>query len=622
MGAMQHNGSVRPLALRLFGPLDVRLNDAPFPRLRIRKCQWILALLALRHDREIHRDWLAGTLWPESEASQALYNLRRCLSDLRSALGSEGERLASPTTRTVCLSLADASVDVLAFDAAIARGDVASLEEAVLLYRGPLLEGCTEEWILAERQEREHAYLAALETLAAQAMAHRDQAVAARYLRLVVVTDPLRESAQCALLEALAACGDMAAATLAYREYRLYLYRTLHTEPAPETSALFQQIRNRAQEKIAPETSSSSCLDTPSFAGRLPLPLTGFVGRGEELAEITRILSAARLVTLVGPGGVGKTRLAIQVARQLAGQISDGAWFVDLAGLSDSAQLPQAIASVLKVQEEREQLLLEVLGNYLSGKQMLVVLDNFEHLVEGGAIIVQGLLERAPGLTCLVTSRQWLGLEGEQEFPVAPLLTPRLPGTPERLLEFGSVQLFVERAQAVRPDFQLTDANATAVAAICDRLEGIPLAIELAAARVAVLTPAQILAHLEHRLDFLMSRRHGIADRHRTLRAAIEGSYRLLPSPLQSLFSRLSVFRGGWTLEAAQEVCEEPEALDPLEQLREASLVVAEVEADSTEIRFRMLETIREFAAEKLKPEWAADLRERHRDYFLALAEA
>ena len=620
--AMQPNQSNCPLVLRLFGPFDLRLNGAPLPYLRTRKHQWLLALLALRHDRQVDRDWLAGTLWPESPNSQALYNLRRCLSDLRSALGTQGERLGASAARSIRLSLADASVDVLAFDTAMARGDAASLEEAVSLYRGPLMEGCTLDWVLAERQEREMAYLAALETLAAQAMTRQEAPAAVRYLRLVVATDPLRESAQRALMEAFAAGGDMAAATLVYREYRLFLHRTLNSEPAAETSALFQQIRSQAQAGSQQETPSASRHAVPSFPGRLPLPLTGFVGREQELTEIMGLLASHRLVTLMGPGGMGKTRLAIQVARRLAGNYPDGAWFVDLTGLSDAAQIPQAIASVLGFQEGTGRPLLEALTDHLGGKQMLLVLDNIEHLVEEGAVIARGLLERAPGLICLVTSRQRLAVEGEHEFTVAPLVTPSLPGTPERLLEFECVQLFVERAQTARTDFRLTDANATAVAALCDRLEGLPLAIELAAARIAVLTPAQMLAQLERRLDFLRSRRRDIADRHLSLRAAIEGSYLRLSGPLQRFFARLSVFRGGWTLEAAEEVCEEPEALDYLEALREASLVVADVEVDSAEIRFRMLETLREYAEEKLKPEWAAGLRDRHSDYFLTLAEA
>jgi predicted ATPase/DNA-binding SARP family transcriptional activator/Tfp pilus assembly protein PilF len=619
--AMPPHNSQCPLALRLFGPFDLRLHGEPLSALRTRKHQWLLALLALRQDRQVDRDWLAATLWPESPASQALYNLRRCLSDLRSALGSEGERLRASAARSMSLSLANATVDVLAFDAAIARGDAASLEEAVSLYRGPLLEGCTLEWVLAERLEREMAYLAILETLAAQAMARQDAAAAIRYLRLVVVTDPLRESAQRALMEALAAGGDIAAATLAYREYRLYLHRALNTEPAPETGALFQQIRKQAQSGSQKETSAASRRTAPSLPGRLPLPLTGFVGREQELTEIAGLLASHRLVTLLGPGGMGKTRLAIQVARRLVGNYPDGAWFVDLTGLSDAAQMPQAISAVLGVQEGTGRPLLEALADHLSGKQMLLVLDNFEHLVEAGAVIARGLLGRAPELTCLVTSRQKLDVEGEHEYVVAPLLTPGLPGTPERLLEFESVQLFVERAQAVRPDFQITDANTTAVAALCDRLEGLPLAIELAAARGAVLTPAQMLAQLERRLDFLRSRRRDISERHRTLRAVIDSSYLRLPGSLQRFFSRLSVFRGGWTLEAAEEVCEEPEALEYLEALREVSLVLAEVETDNAEIRFRMLETLREYAEEKLKPEDRAGLKERHRDHFLKLAE-
>src|SRR5207244_3504492 len=223
-----------------------------------------------------------------------------------------------------------------------------------------------------------------------------------------------------------------------------------------------------------------------------------------------------------------------------------------------------------------------------SRQPSLLVLDNFEHLVEEGASVVQALLERLPSLKCLVTSRQLLGLSGEREFAVPPLQTPagapaagrpHAPPAPfalEQLSLYESVQLFIDRAQIVKPDFQVTNRNAAAVAELCNRLEGIPLALELAAARAQVLTPGQMLYQLAHRFEFLVSRKRDGAKRHQTLHAAMDWSYRLLTPELQRFFARLSVFRGGWTLEAAEAVCEEPLALDYLAQLRECSLVLAE----------------------------------------------
>jgi DNA-binding SARP family transcriptional activator len=238
-----------PLTIQLFGPLEVRVNGAPLPRLRSRKGLWLLALLALRQGQAVERDWLAGLLWPENSQSDALYNLRRNLASLRRALGAEAGRLCSPTPHTLRLDLAGTEVDIAAFDAAIAAGDAASLQRAVALYRGPLLEGCVEEWAFQERQARESAYLAALETLAGQARESEDLGAAERYLRRAIAVDPLRETAHRALMQTLAMAGNYAAALTAYRDLRLWLHQELNAEPDPETQALFQQLRIEARAK-------------------------------------------------------------------------------------------------------------------------------------------------------------------------------------------------------------------------------------------------------------------------------------------------------------------------------------------------------------------------------------
>jgi DNA-binding SARP family transcriptional activator len=241
---------VSPFSIRMLGLLQIERGGVPLPRLRSRKGHWILALLLLRHPGEVERAWLAGTLWPDSPPAQALANLRNSLRDLRRALGSEAHRLLSPTPRTLALDLGGAEVDLLRFDAAVARADPASLQQAIAMYRGPLLEDCVEEWVLPERQAREQAYLGALETLAA-ALARGEPGAAVRFLRQAVAVDPLEERAQRGLLQALAAAGEYAAAGEVYREFRLRLHRELNAAPAPETTALFQQIRGEAREKAA-----------------------------------------------------------------------------------------------------------------------------------------------------------------------------------------------------------------------------------------------------------------------------------------------------------------------------------------------------------------------------------
>jgi DNA-binding SARP family transcriptional activator len=273
-----------PLAIRLFGPFEARLGPDPLPRLRSRKVQWLLALLALRAGSEVERAWLVGTLWPDSAAAAALANLRSSLKDLRHALGPQSDRLRSRTPHTLSLDLSGAEADVLTFDQAIARGDPASLVRAVGLYRGPLLEGCAEAWAFQERQPREQAYLSALETLAAQALSDADPAAAERYLRRVVAADPLRETAQRALMEALAAGGNVAAALLAYRDLRLLLHGEMKAEPDPATTALYRSlreaptrvtVRDKGSSRAHPEavaSEASGSFRAAAAADSLPLP--------------------------------------------------------------------------------------------------------------------------------------------------------------------------------------------------------------------------------------------------------------------------------------------------------------------------------------------------------------
>ncbi len=383
-----------------------------------------------------------------------------------------------------------------------------------------------------------------------------------------------------------------------------------------------------------------------SRAARLPLQFTRFFGRTEEVQNISDLLQATntRLLTLTGPGGSGKTRLAIEAAGLFAETFQGSIWFVSLADISDPSLILGAILDALGIARSATSDPREQVVAALSKQPSLLLVDNFEQLVEGGAEIVKSLLEGVPGLTVLATSRRTLGIPGEQELTVAPLPTPsvmhpaaaRMRGvqggasgshgtekehewTPDSLSAFHSVQLFVDRAQASKPDFRVSNQNAAAVAELCDRLEGLPLAIELAAARAQAMTPSQMLAHLSRRFEFLVSRKRGLAERQRTMRAAIDWSYRLLTPELQTFFCRLSVFRGGWTVEAAEAVCDEPLALDHLALLRECSLVFTD--DTGPEMRFRMLETLREYGEEQLSGEEREEVGKLHWEYFLALAE-
>lgn len=356
----------------------------------------------------------------------------------------------------------------------------------------------------------------------------------------------------------------------------------------------------------------------------LPRQFTRFFGRQQEIQRLCDLLlpPGGRMVTLTGPGGSGKTRLAVEVAARLAEPFHGAVWFVPLLDLTDPRLIIDQVREALHLPRLPNWEPLEQVVDALSRQPSLLLLDNFEQLLVDGAQTVQTLRERVATLTLLVTSRQRLSLPGERQFPVWPLPTPREPGAPEQLSRNESVQLFVDRAQAVRPDFQITHRNGAAVAELCRRLEGIPLALELAAARAQVLTPAQMLAHLDQRFKLLIARQTDGDRRHGSLWETLDWSYQLLPPDLQRFFARLSIFRGGWTSAAAGAVCEvadESRVQRYLEQLRECSLVLAEEVPD--EMRFRMLETLREYASERLTPEEHVEAADRHLGYYLVLAE-
>jgi predicted ATPase/DNA-binding SARP family transcriptional activator len=632
------------LSIRLLGPFEARLPAGSLLRLRSRKEQWLLALLILQHDRPQERTWLAGMLWPDSTETQALANLRNCLAGLRHALGPEADRLRSPTARALVLDLMGAEVDVPAFDAAIAHGDEPSLRRAVMLYRGPLLEGCMEAWAIPERQLREQAFLQALEQLAAHAVGRAAPSEAEGHLRRAIGVDPLRESAQRALMQVLAEGGNEAAALGVYRELRLLLHRELNAAPDPETTALFQSLRARS----AHGTRGSPGRTPP--AHNLSTQLTRFIGRQREMAEIRHLLSTARLLTLTGAGGCGKTRLALQVAAGLIEAYPDGVWLVELAPLADPALVPQAVASTLGVREEPGRPLTATLTDFLHARSLLVVLDNCEHLLSACAHLAESLVLTCADLRVLATSRERLGIGGEQLFRVPSLSLPdaALRSSLEDLCASEAIELFVDRARLTEPRFTLTVANAAAVTQVCHRLDGIPLAIELAAARLGALSVEALAERLNDRFPVLVAESRTALPRHQTLQALIDWSYDLLSEAERTLLRRLSVFAGGWTLAAAEAVCADPidsrqspvvsedeglpslptdycllptdDVLGLLTRLVEKSLAVYEVREEAD--RYGLLETIRQYARDRLLASGeTAVVRGRHLDWVVALAE-
>ena len=384
---------------------------------------------------------------------------------------------------------------------------------------------------------------------------------------------------------------------------------------------LYQVVASGLRAEFPPPRAEPAAART-----NLPNPLTRFVGRARELHEVEQLVVDARLVTLTGPGGTGKTRLAVEVGRASLAAFPDGVFFVALDAVRDPDLVVPQIAQTLGLAEDASRPVVETLVGYLAGKQILLILDNLEQVI-GAAPAIAALASQAPSVAILGSSREPLGVGGETIYLVPPLSLPLEPGHPTAadVARLEAVELFVERARAARPGFALTDENAGAVAAICRRVDGLPLAIELAAARTNLLTPAQILERLNHRLTLLTGSRRDVTDRQRTLRGAIDWSYELLSDDEKAGFRRFAAFTGGADIDAALAVLDPDGALsvDPIELL---SVLVARSllrsSDESGEMRFSMLETIREYAAEKLAESTEADeICERHCAYFLALAE-
>jgi non-specific serine/threonine protein kinase len=373
-----------------------------------------------------------------------------------------------------------------------------------------------------------------------------------------------------------------------------------------------------------PEGAARSAGPPPT---NLPVQVTSFVGRERELVETAELLAATRLLTLTGTGGGGKTRLALALAAQVQAGFADGVWLVELAPLADPALVPRAAASVLGVRELHDRPLLGTLIDALRARHLLLLLDNCEHVVDAAARLASAVVRACPRVAFLATSREALAVAGEAVYPVPSLAVPDLSGlpAPDSLRGYGAVRLFCDRARAVRPGFALGEQNARAVAQICCRLDGIPLAIELAAARVKFLTAEQIADRLDDRFRLLAAGDRTALPRHRTLRGLIDWSYDLLPGEERALFRRLAVFAGGFTLEAAEGVCAggaiaEHAVIGLLSQLVDKSLVVADEQGGAA--RYRLLETVRQYAWDRLAEAGEAEaVRDRHRDWYVGFAE-
>jgi predicted ATPase/DNA-binding SARP family transcriptional activator len=636
-------GVASEVRIGILGPLQVRVGsgepvEVVGPRLRT-----LLIRLALDLDRVVVIDQLVDAVWDEDPPAGATNALQSLVARLR--------RLLPDVVQThqagYRLALHPDAVDAVRFQALAAAGrrQLAgdpwqagrTLREALALWRGPALaDVATARFAAAAVARLEELRLGALEDRIDADLVTGDHDAAVAELDELVTAHPLRERPHGQLMRALTAAGRQADALAVHQRLRRRLADELGIDPSAELQAVHVAVLRGEATPAAPARAEPA----PAPAARqtnLRAPITSFVGRDDDLARITGALGDARLVTLTGPGGAGKTRLASEAAGRLLDRMPDGVWMVELGSVAAPGDLPQALLSLFGA---REIGLLAPLGagavppverleEAIGGKRLLLVMDNCEHLVAAVAALVDRLLARCPGLRVLATSREPLGLPGELLHPVGPLAMPAeaLPAT--EALRYPAVRLFADRGAAARPGFAVDQATVGPVLRICRALDGTPLAIELAAARLRALAPEQIAGRLGDRFRLLAEGNRPSLPRHQTLRAVVDWSWDLLGEGERVLLRRLAVFAGGATLEAAERVCAAPgidgpardEVLYLLAALVDKSLVVAEEDGEPGEVRYRMLETVRAYGEERRR-EAGEDqaLRRAHASYFLELA--
>jgi predicted ATPase/DNA-binding SARP family transcriptional activator len=610
------------LELRFLGPVqavragrDVALGG---PRQRA-----VLALLALDAGRVVPASRLAEELWLGRPPLGAAKTLRSYVSRLRSALAPEVAVV--PRGGGYALSVGPSQVDVGRFEALVAEGRAAlsageaaaagnRFREALALWRGPAFADVAEVEPLAREASRlEELRLVAVEGRLEADLAAGSHGEVAGELERLVAEYPLRERLWRLLMLALYRDGRQADALAAYQQARAMLAGELGLEPGPELRELEQAILRQEVLPVAAHRQRHN----------LPAQLTSFVGRDQDLAVLGKLVGEARLVTLTGPGGCGKTRLAVEFAAGMVEEFADGVCLADLAGIADPGLVAARVMEALGVRQAGDVPVLEALRFRLRSAELLLVLDNCEHLLDECAQLAGGLLAASPGLRVLATSREPLSIPGEVTYPVPPLALPAEQADAVAIAGAPAVRLFLDRAAAARAGAGLAGAPVAVIGRICRELDGLPLAIELAAARAGTLSVEEVGAHLADRFGFLAYRRPAADPRHQGLQAAIGWSYELLPAAEQDVFGQLSVFAGGFGLAQAAQVCcggDQAAAFDLVDRLASKSLVAADTARAQT--RYRLLETIRHYAAGRLAETGdAGAARRRHAEAFLALAE-
>ncbi|MEU0404245.1 BTAD domain-containing putative transcriptional regulator [Streptomyces sp. NPDC006197] len=614
----------------VLGPLEVRTSDGRPVQVRETRIRALLTALLAHRGRVVPVDRLIDALWGDAPPANDVRTLRSKVSLLRRTLEDAepgGRDLIESRPPGYRLRVDDDAVDAGRFEALLRRARAATgdpraraglLGEATGLWRGTaaFADHADDAFVRPEARRLEELRLAAFEESAETRLALGEHTALAGELGELVAAHPLRERLRSAHVRALYLAGRQSEALASLADLRDRLRDDLGIDPGRELTELHQAIL-RQDPALTPAA-------TAPPRGNLPAPLTELIGRTEELRRIGAMLASARLVTLTGAGGVGKTRLALEAAARHAGELRDGAWLVELSTARTATEAHEAVAAVLGLRDDPHAPARPLPGRIaeaLADRDVLLVLDNCEHLVEPVADLVQHLLRAAPALRVLTTSQEPLAVAGERLWPVAPL---DLPGPDlDRLEESDAVRLFLARAAAVSPDFRLRAGDARAVATICRRLDGIPLALEMAAARVRALPVAELAARLDDRFRVLTAPLRAVPARQRTLRAAIDWSWELLGEPERTVLRRLAVCADGCTLEAAEAVCAggtvgRADVLDLLGRLVDRSMVVRRGG------RYRLLESIGAYGAERLAEAEDDDggrTRDRHLAHYAAVAE-
>jgi predicted ATPase/DNA-binding SARP family transcriptional activator len=602
------------LELRFLGGLTIHQAGRLLTTLKSQKGQALLCYLAMTgkaHTRSV----LAGLFWPEMLEENALMNLRNVLNKLNQHLGP----YLLNTRQTIAFNREAAYwLDVADFEAGLAaKADIGRLQTAVALYRGDFLDGFDlddapqfEGWVLGQRARLREAALAALHRLVTHFASKGTSDMAITYARQLLAVEPWREEAHRDLMRLLALSGQRSAALIQYETCRRILAEELSVEPAPATLELYRQIKENAVTEERPRTLSlPSPTDReppiPSAPHNLPAQSTPLIGRETELKSLSKLLAKTdgRLITIVGIGGMGKTRLALTLAeRQVTARqnnyvFTDGVYFVPLASLSEASHILSTLAQAIGFQPQSgdPRTPVQQVLDFLRRKRMLLVFDNFEHVLEGAGLLVD-ILQAAPQVEILVTSREPLRLYEEQLFSLKGLSFSETKVTEEDT----AVQLFLQRAQWMQPDFVLHEADLPHLTTICLQTGGIPLALELAAAWVDTLTLSEIAGELAQSLNLLQTKWRNVPDRHHSVRATFELSWQRLSDEEQQIFSRLSVFRGGFTRKAAWQVCAPEKSQTAFLRILAALAGKSLLRAVSTPDRFGLHELLRQFAAEKL----------------------